>query len=372
MVANAVGFALDAASFLVPLALMDGGPKPPDLATTSIKMYMGHGAKDAAGKCPHIALWDNDGNRIGQSHPDKKCHIDEGNVYQVSIPHSQTSPPDSQADPYYVMLSQLDDDAICIASVAVNGIKIQGSFFGDTGYMCGQSWFPSDNAIGSDFSKPRCVWLDANHDNDINARAISFHLNDLNPDTEKMAQYRENQDTLCRSSPRFSFWGNLLPDGIPPFFLPKLEYIGDNGRDKDINRILDDPNNPVDKGVYLHQGEPKSHKRQTPRQFGRRAKGANHDPSHLIITDRPDAGAREVCEHPTSYGWDIANTHENLFCDMEHKQLYPLCDAAITQSCFDVEAKTLVPGMQKRDEHFEKLRFGRSYSTEATWTDKKA
>jgi hypothetical protein len=265
------------------------------------------------------------------------------------------------------LISQLSDDAICLASVAVSGASIQGTFFGDVGYMCGQSWFHSNKALGSDFAIPKCVWLDGNHDGGINARAISFHLNDLAGDPDKIAQYQENRDTLCKSSPRFSYWGNLLPDGTPTFFKPKLQYIGDNGRDVDISKVLDDPNHPVDKSVYLHQGEHKSRKSRNRRQLGGRSQGSNHDLNHLIITDRPDAGAREVCEHPNSYGWDIANTHEGLFCDMQHKILYPICTETTTQNCFDLTAKTLKPGMQPRDEHLVNLRFGRNYTTEAYW-----
>jgi hypothetical protein len=163
-----------------------------------------------------------------------------------NIPHKQTEPSMSQADPYYVMLSTMSNDAICISVISVMGQKIQGTFFGDTGYMCGMSWFPSDNAIGSDYSKPRCAWLDADHSAQINARAVSFHLNDMQPEPQKLAQYDENQDTLCKSSPRFSFWGNLLPDGVPPFFNPPLKYTGDNGADVDITKVLDDPENPVE------------------------------------------------------------------------------------------------------------------------------
>lgn len=274
------------------------------------------------------------------------------------IDHKQTVPANSQADPYYVMLSTLSNDAICIASIAVTGAKIQGNFFGDTGYMCGMSWFPSDNAIGSDFTKPRCVWLDADHTNKINARAVSFHLNDMQPDSDKMAEYQQNQDTLCKSSPRFSFWGNLLPDGIPPFFSPPLKYTGDNGADVDITKVIDDPKHPVDKGKYL--------RRRTAHVRGLTKRGSNHDTTRLIISDQND-DVKEVCEHPNSYGWDIVSTKQGVFCDMEHKQLYPLCSQTITNKCFDLDAKTLRGGLDARDEEAQYMRYGRSYDKTSHW-----
>jgi hypothetical protein len=303
------------------------------------------------------------GNRIGQYHPGGKDKIKGGDVKSITIDHTQTVTKNSQADPYYVMVSQLSDDAICVAGVMVSNMKISGAFFGDTGYKCGQSWFASDNKIGSDFWKPRCVWLDANHDNNINARALSFHLNDMQPNQDKMEQYYDNIDTLCKSTPRFSFWGNLLPDGIVPFFKPKLQYKDDNGADVDISKVLDDPKHPYDKSVYLNQGESKTRSVKTPRT----SRGANHDPSHLIISDQ-DTDVREICDHPNSYGWDIVSTKQGVFCDMEHKQLYPLCNANITTNCFSLDASTLV-GARKamRDEDVAKLRFGRSYNTTAHW-----
>ncbi|KAJ8121426.1 hypothetical protein ONZ43_g2117 [Nemania bipapillata] len=221
---SALGFVFDAAGVIVPLALSDlFKPKVPVEARTNVQFILGHGSKTAGGSVPHVAIWDDDGNRIGQYHPGSKDKIGEGEVKTITIEHSQTVPQYSQADPYYVMVSLLSDDAICVAAITVANSKVSGAFYGDTGYKCGQSWFASDNKIGSDFWKPRCVWLDGNHDYGINARALSFHLNDMQPNDGKLDEYYKNINTLCRSSPRFSYWGNLLPDGIIPFFNPKLE-----------------------------------------------------------------------------------------------------------------------------------------------------
>ncbi|KAL7628437.1 hypothetical protein AAE478_002640 [Parahypoxylon ruwenzoriense] len=367
--ASALGFAFDAAGLLVPLALSDAfKPSVPSEAKTSVQIILGGGKRTstAGGPAPHIALWDDDGNRIGQWHPGKKDKIDQNNVKNIVIEHSQTTPKYSQADPYYVMISQLSDDAICVAGITVANSKISGAFYGDTGYKCGQSWFASENRIGSDFQAPRCVWLDGNHDNGINARALSFHLNDMQPNDDKLEQYYENLDTLCKSTPRFSYWGNLLPDGIPPFFNPPLKYKGDNGADVDVSKVIDDPKHPWDKGAYLHPGKTNARRRRDDTTVARRS--ANHDISHLIVTDQ-DTDVKEICESETSYGWDIISTQQNLFCDMEHKQLYPICGNGITTKCFDLEGKTLVgaPHLDARDEEVQKLRFGRSYNTTSHW-----
>lgn len=294
--------------------------------------------------------------------------IDQGKVGNFVVEHTQTNPEYSQADPYYVMLSQLDDNAICISAVLVSNGKISGAFYGDTGYKCGQSWFLSDNRIGSDFEAPRCVWLDANHDNGINARAISFHLNDMQPNEDKMQQYYENLDTLCKSTPRFSFWGNLLPDAIPPMFKPRLEYKNGNGADEDLARVLDDPEHPWDKSAYIDVHKVDKLKRREARGTAVALRSANKDTEHLIISHQ-NTDVREVCASDTSYGWDIISTKQGVFCDMEHKLLYPLCSQSITTKCFDLEQKTLVGAidLDLRVRHVQKLRFGRSYNTTNIW-----
>ncbi|KDN68830.1 hypothetical protein CSUB01_05904 [Colletotrichum sublineola] len=363
----ALGFAIDAVGLFVSLKYSGVFDKPiPSDAQTNVDIILGsgEGTWTAGGLAPHVALWDDDGNRIGQWHPGKENKIKQGDTHNIPVKHSQTRPKYSQADPYYVMLSKLDDDAICISAVMVSNGKISGAFYGDTGYKCGQSWFASENRIGSDFETPRCVWLDANHDSGINARAISFHLNDMQPNEDKMQQYYENLDTLCKSTPRFSFWGNLLPDAIPPFFKPRLKYRNGNGADEDLTKVLDDPNHPWDKSAYI---APKKVKR--PKREARANRGsANRNPSHLIVSNQ-NTNVREICESETSYGWDIVSTKQNVFCDMEHKQLYPLCTGSVTTRCFHLGEKTLVgePGLNLRDEEVQKLRYGRSYNTTNVW-----
>ncbi|KAK6833407.1 Cytochrome c oxidase assembly protein COX19 [Apiospora arundinis] len=368
--ASALGFIINAAGLFVPLGLQAKYAAETPKEATSVQIIAGKGGQ-SGGNVPHIALWDNDGKRIGQYHAGSKDKIGDGEVKTITVEHNENG--NKQADPYYIMLSNLENDALCIAAITVANQKISGTFYGDTGYTCGQSWFLSDNAIGSNFQKPKCVWIDADHSNKINARALSFHLNDMAPSTDKMAQYHDKSETLCQSTPRFSFWGNLLPDGIIPFFKPQLEYKDDSsnggqGADKDPAKVVDKPNQ-YDKGVYLHQGEKKT-KRSSPQKYRRGATAsANHDPSHLIVTSDKDHDVREVCSHANSYGWDIASTAQQVYCDMEHKQLYPLCAAkGPNDNCFDLQTKAIVPkgGVHARAEHAAAVP-GKNYTSFAQW-----
>ena len=306
-----------------------------------------------------------DGHRIGQWHPGKKSYINQNYTGTVVIEHSQTEPKYSQADPYYIMLSQVNNDGLCISAISVSNTKISGLFWGDIGYKCGQTWFANTNRIGDTFRASKCVWLDADHENDINARAMSFHLNDIVFSDEKLEQYKEYPDTLCKSTPRFSFWGNLLPDGTPPFFQPPLRYKDDNGADEDMSRVLDDPEHPWDKGAWMIPQKVNLFKRHKPKA---RPRNGNKDPSHLIISDQ-QTNVQEICDSDTSYGWDIVSTRQGIFCDMEHHIAYPLCKGGHVTKCFDLENKTLVParGLNLRDLEVQKLRFGRSYNTTDRW-----
>lgn len=370
MVGQALGFALDAAGVLISLGItLEAAKSPPPSAFTSVQIISGPGPdSQAGGNVPHMAIWDDDGNRIGQYHPKKNAKHKEDFGKTYAIEHNQNG--GKPADPYYIMLSNLGNDAICISSVTVSNEKISGTFYGDTRAACGQSWFLSETSIGTGFTKPKCVWLDADHSNKINARALSFHLNDMAPNPDKLDQYNAHKETLCKSTPRFSFWGNLLPDGIIPFFKPKLTYNIDSGgagqgNDTDMARVIDKPGQ-YDKSVYLNQGEKTRRSTQIKR---RSAQGFNKDPGHLIVTDHPGDDVRRVCESETSFGWDIVSTVQNLFCDMEVKQLYPLCDANdVRDNCFNLEGKVVVPkgGIEARD-RFAHAISQKNYTSEAYW-----
>jgi hypothetical protein len=368
--AAAAGIILGLAGIFVPVGIDVAKAKADARESTSVQIFTGGGHDSIGGSAPHIALWDDNGNRIGQYHAGGLGDvIDQRKDRVVEIVHSQTTPQYNDVDPYYVMVSNLEDNAICIAAVAVSARRVSGVWFGDVGYQCGQSWFLSNYKFDSTFAKPKCVWLDANHDNGINARALSFHLNDMAPQPDKLAQYNARPETLCNSTPRFSFWGNLLPDGVIPFFNPPLEYLpneggGGEGADKDPERVIDKPNQ-FNKGVYLNQGESRKTRRRDVRARSVQRR-SNPDKSRLIITDWPGHSAREICESETSFGWDTVSTVEGLFCDMESKQLYPLCDATISTNCFDLDAEELKT-IVKRDGVLVPVSSG--YNKTSHWKD---
>lgn len=428
---------MDVGGALASMALSGGFTAADSLATTNVQIMPGLVAKESAGRLggniPHIALWDDNGNRIGQFHPKEGSYIDGlgDGPDPIGVVHNQNG--NKAADAYYAMLSNTGHDAICIAAVTV-GDKWQTTIWGDTGHKCGQSWFLSQNPIGEGLYKPKCVWLDGDHTNDINAQAMSFHINDLNPTKEKLAQYQKMPATYCGSTPRYSFWGNMEPDSEIPFFNPPLKYLpgagGTQGGDVHPHAVIDTPGQ-YDKSVYLYSGKgtnatvvdkkPKKKPGKGPgkgpgkepgrkperrpgrgpgiepgrepgRESGREpgrmpggktgrrperrpgvkrsSRGSNHNPEHLIVTEHPYDDVREVCEHPNSYGFDIASTVQNLYCDMEHKQLYRICThPKDDDNCFHLDKKVIIPpggiyGPREQGVYVPP----KNYTTVARWT----
>jgi len=353
------GIFLNLVLAFVPLGIMEGIKKPrPSPNAISVTLVAGgrnntNKGSDplTGGNVPHVAVWDIAGQRIGQWNPHHDQKMGEDSIGPDIIIDPKTKK-NSNVDPYYILLSNSGTDAVCLASITIASAAVSTSFYGDTGYKCGQSWYLSGKPVGSNYETPRCVWLDGDGTNKINANAISFHISDFAPSTDMITQYNDNQDTLCKSTPRFSFWSHLDPDSEIPIFDPPLEYVPDSstggpGADKDPSRVID--KTPFDKSVKTYKGQA-SYKRSLKSSRHRaRAQSSNPDPTHLIITNHPGHDIRDVCEHPNSVGWDVVSTVDNIYCDMETRQLYPVCVAGTRDACFDMTTKTIRAPAGKRD-----------------------
>lgn len=308
------------------------------------------------GHWPSVALWSEEGQRIGQG---KVNWGDKpGASIDMEIKHEQGAKTGNQAA--YIMLSNMDDDAICISAVYITEPRTTTTWFGDVGKRCGMSWYQSNRRVGEAGQTPACVWLDNDGSAGVNSQALSFHVPDMVANADRVAQFGADIDSLCRSTPRFSFWGDLAADSVVPFFDPPLEYEADAqsggiGRDKDVERVKD--KSRYDKSVAMYSGG--NHKRawhgsrgegygnltvpdfMLPRRQAdtqRRGGGGQRKGRHvaakkrgrrgfdnLIVTSDPGHSAKELCGSATSYGADTVSMAERLFCDMETKSLYALC-----------------------------------------------
>ena len=73
----------------------------------------------------------------------------------------------------------------------------------------------------------------------------------------------------------------------------------------------------------------------------RRKRSSMHR-DRLVVTPYAKHSAIELCNSETSWGPDEVSLTERMFCDMDTKTLYPLCDDQAKNNCFDLDAKTLV------------------------------
>jgi hypothetical protein len=89
---------------------------------------------NSGGNMPHIATWDDLGNRICQYHSDSGMKVEAGDSQSVPVPHDQQ---DGDQSVYYIVLSSLENDAIQISSVSVGNTDTSASVYGDTGHKCG-------------------------------------------------------------------------------------------------------------------------------------------------------------------------------------------------------------------------------------------
>ncbi|GJC87112.1 hypothetical protein ColLi_09950 [Colletotrichum liriopes] len=251
----------------------------------------------ASGNQPTIELYDNNGNALGsrvtQDHDtiSRNNNLDD-HIYKIQHDLHQ----DPMETPKYAVVHQWSSDAICVSAMQFSNGKLSTVFYGDMGAFCGQSWFFSRRRLDDQQPHPKCVWLDADHTVGFNARAMSFHLNDMLGTPDKVKMYRENGDYICKSTPRFAYWRNLQPKSQVPIFRPPLEYERDaitglEGRDKDPRQAIDTVE--WDKEAYTDpQAVSEAKLKRSLTSAGQKTKGAivakrsgtNKDISHLVVT----------------------------------------------------------------------------------------
>ena len=352
------------ASIAVPLGELSRSNVPPQ--STIVQVGIGSGDY-AGGSVPHIALWNQDGNRVGQYTGDANGHLDAETVGLYTIDHYQDNNKDEQAP--YVMLAMNEADAICISFIIVSGDAAEWTWLGDMGKTCGADWYNSNFEVGSGTYTPFCVWIDQDHSNGLKAQGMSLHMPDFSgSQAGTVQQYKENPDSLCKSTERMTFWPAIVADAYIPTFSPPLKY-NPNGTDVDLSKVIDRNTDGYP--------DPPSKKRLARGSMGRIAKrqGSNPDTTQLIISENPLHSAKETCEHPNSYGPDFVSTVEGIYCDMSVKEWWPLCSDRITTGCFDLNAKKMrgsAPGHTEPSRRDLVIRSvsDKSYKSVDRWTHK--
>ncbi|KAK1474163.1 hypothetical protein CCUS01_17105 [Colletotrichum cuscutae] len=127
-----LGFTLNNIEAFMPVAFIikEAIPEKP-IAETWVTVVTGAGGdlKDAGGVFPDVAIWDDNGNRIGRYRTKLGDKRAQSSARAVKIPNNENN--GQISDPQYVMLSH-DTDATCIAMVQVSNGRLSGTVYGDT------------------------------------------------------------------------------------------------------------------------------------------------------------------------------------------------------------------------------------------------
>ncbi|KAL8867899.1 MAG: hypothetical protein Q9174_005360, partial [Haloplaca sp. 1 TL-2023] len=195
-------------------------------------------AFNTGGNTPSIALWAQDGHKIGTYSADSDEVIHQGvTSNEIKVHHGDTDPPNTGRQAEYILLSAAHDDAICIAFITLQGTdKIDRAWYGDVGYSCGANWYASRYKINDQNYMPRCTWLDKNHSKGLKHRAMGIHLHDFTATDARAQQYQDNHGSMCDSQPRFWLYPDMKPEGILPIYFPPLEQNQDL-TDKDPDAV---------------------------------------------------------------------------------------------------------------------------------------
>ncbi len=144
MAGNAIAFLLTGLT-MIPMAI-EMFPKPQS-ASTSVRIAAGlsmpgEGSASTGGNTPSIALFDEDGNRIGFKSGTRQGKINDGNYKDIIVDPIDSS---NNRAPSYMSVSGGGEDSICIAYIYVTPpSKEFWGFFGDVAKECGGSWYHSN------------------------------------------------------------------------------------------------------------------------------------------------------------------------------------------------------------------------------------
>ncbi|POS72462.1 hypothetical protein DHEL01_v209142 [Diaporthe helianthi] len=232
---------------------------------------------DAGGSISYGKLFDNFGNDIGHGgeFPGLKSGSSETITMWQSVPEQAA-----------MVALFAGNDAVCIAAIGAtlhDGTK--WGWVGDWGNICGLGWYYSGVKQPQwNNTSPYCTWIDADHSNGLKAGGISIH------------------------------WSGFTDAVLP--------VDGGKGKcDTDFRAWDKEGGNSVISTDVKSQAE------------------RNDTLDRRLIVSASDAhSAEELCRHPMSRGPNFVSITERAHCDMQTREVLPLCGDGLTTGCFDLEA----------------------------------
>ncbi|KAK0129349.1 hypothetical protein ONS95_001277 [Cadophora gregata] len=318
------------------------------------------GPYNMAGNIPAISVYSVAGNLVASSNGDRKKTWKAGSKNSISMENNGAQ---DSVGSEYVSVVATGTNAICISAVGLKNPndEISYGWFSDVGVSCGMQFHWSETIVGNSGTqgyRPNCVWITGpSSKNDVTTQGFSMHIIDFSKVTQAQADaFNGKFDLMCGSAPRFSAWTTMLPDISPPVFIPSLRYNADRtdldastvlvpGFDKtDYGRISIDKTGQPTHPVRLPTPESPIIPPDYPAERNEKRKSPIRPKSmhHTLISSRyPEHSAKHLCSSATSWGTDVVSETEGLFCDMDQKQLWPLCERKSQMSCFDTKTNVL-------------------------------
>lgn len=87
----------------------------------------------------------------------------------------------------------------------------------------------------------------------------------------------------------------------------------------------------------------------------RSVKRASHTDERLVVSSFAGHNATKLCESETSRGPDFVSLSEGLFCDMDTREVMPLCGDDIDTECFHLDRNQHVKRDGVTDKNYAKV-----------------
>ncbi|KAH0565237.1 hypothetical protein GP486_001365 [Trichoglossum hirsutum] len=344
-------------------------------ATTTVRIGVGttwsnETTASTGGNTPGIGVFDTNGQRIGFMSGTKKGKINDGMWHDIMIPHIDAG---NTREPEYLSVSGGGTDSLCISYISVTTAGGENSiFYGDVPKQCGAAWYHSNTHVilqGSYPYYPSCFWITAPDSDGKKSKdfpgGMAYHIIDfLSGNQARSQQYIDHPETMCQSTPRFKMYPTLTEMNCIPVFDPPIQPGSDFG-DSDFSKLKTGgkvtcdpgPNSPVTLDQTMKLQKWYSNKFQDIPTYGVKKRSVVDSSNqacidhHVVISDVNAHTATALCKSDTSVGPDFVSTKEGLYCDMCAHELWHVCDATITQGCFDRNTTEMRPGTgpQARD-----------------------
>ncbi|KAM7205175.1 hypothetical protein V8F20_003312 [Naviculisporaceae sp. PSN 640] len=285
-------------------------PPQPDSPSAAVRVAVGLSGTpgddgpltDPQGTIKSIRIYNNNQEFLSASRDN--IGIEDGGYTDAVLDQGTT-----QQAPY-VQIRNGDGEATCIAYVSVTfSDGQQRAWDGTWAQRFGLTWYYSGILVSETSTDTgECIWLDAD------VGTIFIYMPKFSASNEE-----PNQDINAYVGPE-GFRAYRFNDAVEEIALPQAAALK------------------------------------------KRAAAAKETDTRLVISDRPGQSAVRLCDSDTSQGPSFVSLAEGMFCNMETRELLPICVGDLTEGCFDVEKAKAASGQQARSLE------GTGYSSVIEWT----